>query len=133
MDARPQLERIARALRDVGLECILIGNAAAALRGAPVTTLDSTSGFATPSKNRRKLVQLAKTLGTSVLRPYYLASSMFRLTAVAEVRGGNTIGARSGRRERRSRASSSCARGGYVDVDMTCFREIVGTLVKVTR
>jgi hypothetical protein len=40
MDARPILVMIARALQEQGLEAILIGNAAAALQGAPVTTVD---------------------------------------------------------------------------------------------
>ena len=40
MDGRPLLVRIARALTRAKLEAILIGNAAAALQGAPVTTLD---------------------------------------------------------------------------------------------
>jgi hypothetical protein len=80
MDARPQLERIARALAVAGLECILIGNAAAALQGAPVTTLDFDFFFRDTPTNRRKLVRFAKELGAIVLRPYYPASSMFRVT-----------------------------------------------------
>jgi hypothetical protein len=80
MDARPQLERIADALAEVRLECILIGNAAAALHGAPVTTLDFDFFFRDTPTNRRKLVQFAKELGAMVLRPYYPASSLFRVT-----------------------------------------------------
>jgi len=40
MDARPFLETLAKLLQETGLEAILIGNAAAAIQGAPVTTLD---------------------------------------------------------------------------------------------
>jgi hypothetical protein len=40
MDARPLLARIARMLKEQDLEAVLIGNAAAALQGAPVTTVD---------------------------------------------------------------------------------------------
>src|ERR1019366_4455584 len=40
MDASPTLARVARLLEKHGLETVLIGNAAAALQGAPVTTVD---------------------------------------------------------------------------------------------
>ena len=80
MDARPQLERICHALAAAKLECVLIGNAAAALQGAPVTTLDFDFFFRDTPANRRKLVRFAKELGAMVLRPYYPASSMFRVT-----------------------------------------------------
>ena len=40
MDARPALFTLARVLHDHGLEAVLIGNAAASLQGAPVTTVD---------------------------------------------------------------------------------------------
>ena len=80
MDARPQLEKITAALAVAKLECILIGNAAAALQGAPVTTLDFDFFFRDTPQNRRKLVRFAKELGAIVLKPYYPASSMFRVT-----------------------------------------------------
>jgi hypothetical protein len=41
MDARPILLDVVRVLREHNLEAILIGNAAAALQGAPVTTVDA--------------------------------------------------------------------------------------------
>jgi hypothetical protein len=40
VNAEPLLARIARALAGARIEAVLIGNAAAALQGAPVTTLD---------------------------------------------------------------------------------------------
>ena len=40
VDAAPLLGEVARRLNQVSLEAVLIGNAAAALQGAPVTTVD---------------------------------------------------------------------------------------------
>src|SRR5579863_1885724 len=40
MDAQPELALLAKALNEYGLEAILIGNMAAALHGAPVSTID---------------------------------------------------------------------------------------------
>jgi len=40
VDARPVLVAAACALREVDLEAVLIGNAGAAIQGAPVTTVD---------------------------------------------------------------------------------------------
>jgi predicted nucleotidyltransferase len=80
MNARPALERIMAALAAARLECILIGNAAAALQGAPVTTLDFDFFFRDTPINRKKLIRFAKELGATVFRPYYPASSMYRVT-----------------------------------------------------
>ncbi len=80
MDAQPLLRRIARALENAKLDAVLIGNAAAALHGAPVTTLDFDFFFRDTPANRRKLVIFARELGAIVLRPYYPASSLFRVT-----------------------------------------------------
>ena len=40
MDATPLLGRVVTALAEQKLEAVLIGNAAAAMQGAPVTTVD---------------------------------------------------------------------------------------------
>lgn len=80
MNARPLLEEIARQIDAVKLEAVLIGNAAAALHGAPVTTLDFDFLFRKTPRNLRKLKDLAGALGATVLRPYYPASDLFRLT-----------------------------------------------------
>jgi hypothetical protein len=80
MDAGPLLGRIAAALAHAKLDAILIGNAGAALQGAPVTTLDFDFFFRDTAANRRKLVTFARELGAMVLRPYYPASSLFRVS-----------------------------------------------------
>ncbi|HVY45582.1 MAG TPA: hypothetical protein VHB21_06865 [Minicystis sp.] len=79
MDARPALERIARALASCRLEAILIGNAAAALHGAPVTTLDFDFLFRKTDTNVRKLKTLARELHGTVFRPFYPVSNLFRV------------------------------------------------------
>lgn len=64
----------------VGLEAVLIGNAAAALQGAPVTTIDFDFLFRKTPRNVAKLKALAKTLRATILRPYYPVSDLFRLS-----------------------------------------------------
>ena len=79
MDAQPILFTIARALHEHGLEAVLIGNAAAALQGAPVTTMDFDFLFRKTPANLRKLKAMAKNLGAVVFKPYYPASDLFRV------------------------------------------------------
>lgn len=79
MDARPLLVEIGRRLSEVKLEAVLIGNAAAALQGAPVTTVDFDFLFRKTSRNLSKLKALARAIGGTVLRPYYPASDMYRV------------------------------------------------------
>ncbi len=71
MNAEPLLARSARALHDARLEAVLIGNAAAALQGAPVTTVDVDFMFRSTPGNLRKLKAFARELGATILRPYY--------------------------------------------------------------
>ena len=80
MDARPLLETLARALHEADLEVILIGNAAAALQGAPVTTVDFDFFFRRTPRNLQKLKSVARALNAVLLRPYYPVSSLYRLT-----------------------------------------------------
>jgi hypothetical protein len=80
MDARWLLVRLARIFREQHLEAVLIGNAAAALQGAPVTTLDVDFAFRNTAANVRRLKAVADTLGAAILRPYYPASGLYRLT-----------------------------------------------------
>ncbi|MFO0759853.1 MAG: hypothetical protein U0359_25435 [Byssovorax sp.] len=79
MNAGPLLQRVARVLAEHHLEGILIGNAGAALQGAPVTTMDLDFFFRDTPTNRRKLRAVARALGASILRPYYPVSSLFRV------------------------------------------------------
>jgi predicted nucleotidyltransferase len=80
MDAAPALVEIGRCLIDVNLDAVLIGNAAAALQGAPVTTVDFDFLFRPTSRNLSKLKMFARALGATVLRPYYPASDLYRVS-----------------------------------------------------
>jgi predicted nucleotidyltransferase len=79
VNAEPFLADIARHLRDLHFDAVLIGNAAAALQGAPVTTVDFDFMFRKTPVNLRKLKALATRLGATVLRPYYPVSDLFRV------------------------------------------------------
>ena len=77
VNAQPLLVRVAHALARAGLEAVLIGNAAAALHGAPVTTLDFDFMFRKTPTNLRKLKVFADALSATILRPYYPVSDLF--------------------------------------------------------
>ena len=79
MNAEPVLKQIAEALNKCKIEAILIGNAAAALHGAPVTTLDLDFMFRKTPTNLKKLKTLADELNVRVLKPYYPISDLYRL------------------------------------------------------
>jgi hypothetical protein len=79
VDAGPILGLIGRHLREINLDAVLIGNAAAALQGAPVTTVDFDFLFRRSPRNLTKLKALARRLRATILRPYYPASDLFRL------------------------------------------------------
>lgn len=79
MTARPILELVARLLAKHRLDVVLIGNAAAALQGSPVTTADFDFMFRKTPVNLRKLRRLADDLGAVVLIPYYPASGLYRV------------------------------------------------------
>ena len=79
MDAGPLLREILKAMRLHRLEAILIGNAAAALHGAPVTTLDFDFMFRETPVNLRKLKAVSRDLDAIILRPYYPVSKLYRM------------------------------------------------------
>jgi predicted nucleotidyltransferase len=57
----------------------MVGNAAAALHGAPVTTLDIDFMFRKTPTNMRKLKDFANELDAQILKPYYPVSSLYRV------------------------------------------------------
>src|SRR5947208_16235695 len=79
MNAEPLLAQVARVLAENRLEAVLVGNAGAALHGAPVTTLDIDFMFRKTPLNMKKLKAVAKTLGATILKPYYPVSDLFRV------------------------------------------------------
>jgi hypothetical protein len=79
VDAEPLLGEVARQLHAVRLEAVLIGNAAAALQGAPVTTVDFDFLFRRTPRNLVKMKAFAKALGATILRPYYPVSDLYRI------------------------------------------------------
>ena len=79
MDAAPLLARIAESLDRHGLEAVLIGNAAAALQGAPVTTVDLDFLFRKTPANLKKLKALAAELEAVIFKPEYPVSGLLRV------------------------------------------------------
>jgi hypothetical protein len=80
MNAEPLLAGVLSAMHAHRLEAILIGNAAAAIHGAPVTTVDFDFMFRETATNLRRLKAVARDLEGVILRPYYPASKLYRLT-----------------------------------------------------
>lgn len=78
MDSR-LLEKILAAFQKVGLEVVLVGNAAAAVHGAPVTTQDADCIVRDTELNMRKARAAAQELGASISQPFLPASDVVRL------------------------------------------------------
>lgn len=79
MDATSYLRQIASAIKSANLEAVLIGNAAAALQGAPVTTMDLDFFYRDTVPNRKKLSMVATLVGAKLTKPFPELSSMYRL------------------------------------------------------
>jgi predicted nucleotidyltransferase len=79
VNAKPYLIEIGEQLKRVGLDAVLIGNAAAALQGAPVTTVDFDFMFRKTSRNMQKIRALADGLGATIVRPHYPAADLYRV------------------------------------------------------
>ena len=79
MNAEPLLNRIAKVFAEHRLEAVMVGIAAAALHGAPVTTLDIDFMFRKTPTNLKKLKAVAKSFGATILKSYYPVSDLFRV------------------------------------------------------
>ncbi len=79
MNAEPIITNIARVLNKYRLEAVMVGNAAAALHGAPVTTLDFDFMFRKTKSNLKKLKQIADEFHAVILKPYYPMSDLYRI------------------------------------------------------
>lgn len=79
MNATPLLSSLLAAMAEARLEAVLIGNAAAAMHGAPVTTVDFDFMFRDTPANLRKLKAVAAAVNAVVLRPYYPVSKLYRM------------------------------------------------------
>ena len=79
MNAGPLIRRLVRAANVARLECIVIGNAGAALNGAPVTTLDFDLFVRDTGKAMEKIRALARELGADVIPATSPLSTMVRV------------------------------------------------------
>ncbi|MGQ0643670.1 MAG: nucleotidyltransferase [Gemmatimonadaceae bacterium] len=79
MNAEPLLARVAQLLSRHKLDAVLIGNAAGALQGSPLTTVDLDFMFCETARNLQKLRRLADDLDAVIMRPFYPASGLYRV------------------------------------------------------
>src|SRR5207302_5889379 len=79
VNAAPLLAKLAEVLQRHALEAVLIGNAAAAVHGSPVTTLDFDFMFQSTPGNLKKLNAVAADLDATLYRPYRFSSGMLRI------------------------------------------------------
>ncbi|MDZ4287455.1 MAG: hypothetical protein U0984_05835 [Prosthecobacter sp.] len=79
MNATPLIASVLAAMRVHRLEAVMIGNAAAAIHGAPVTTLDVDFMFRDTALNLKRLKAVSRDLKAVIMRPYYPVSKLYRL------------------------------------------------------
>lgn len=84
MNARPLLELLAETFSSARLEVVLVGCAAAALEGAPVTTEDFDFMWRPTRTNHLKLRAVAESLGAALGQPKYPVSDFYRMDNPAE-------------------------------------------------
>lgn len=126
MDARPVLAEVGRCLEEVRLDAVLIGNAAAALQGAPVTTVDLDFFFRRTPRNVAKLKTLAALLRATVLRPYYPVSDLFRVVRDDDGLQVDFMGAIHGIRSFEAlRSRASVVRFGDVELRVASLDDVI--------
>jgi len=81
-DVLSELKRVAAAMSGAGLEGVLIGNAAAALQGAPVATTDLDFFVRAGPRNKKKVLAVAEALGGYAIQPLAPVSYMYRIEGV---------------------------------------------------
>jgi predicted nucleotidyltransferase len=79
VDATGIIARAAKAIERQGLDAVLIGNAGAAMHGAPVTTIDLDFLIRRTPGNRKKLAAIAADLGATLYTPFYPVSRVLRM------------------------------------------------------
>jgi hypothetical protein len=80
---RRQLRLLGAAMQRHGLRAALVGNAAAALHGAPVRPRDLDFLFVDTRAQRRRLAAIAAELGGALTRPYFHRALRWRLVDAA--------------------------------------------------
>jgi len=126
VNAEPVLALVARLLSKHRLDAVLIGNAAAALQGSPVTTLDFDFMFRKTRRNLEKLRGLADDLGATVFRPFYPASELYRVVRDADALQLDFMARVDGIRSYESlRGRASVARFGKHEIRVAALEDII--------
>ena len=119
------LAEIARAARSERLDIVLVGNAAAALRGAPLTTRDVDFFVRDTTANRAKLERLAARLGgLAITRPGAPLSDMVRLVG-GPVEIDFVFALSSGARFESVRSRAEIVRIGAVPVRVAALADVI--------
>ena len=85
MNAKPYLDGIAGHFASVGLDAVMIGNAAAAINGAPVTTMDVDFLVEQTPENYRKLAALSQRMDCQLVEMKLVGGAyMYRLVHRSE-------------------------------------------------
>lgn len=117
---------VARLLTRHRMDVVLIGNAAAAIQGSPVTTMDLDFMFRKTPTNLNKLKRIADDLGAVVLRPCYPASQWHRVTRDRDGLQLDFMAKIDGVRSFESlRSAASAVRFGEHDIHVAALRDII--------